>query len=148
MKPPPLYCLPLPLFQILSTPPPPPTPIPTALSVVLFLWLNWWSHYIWCAILLNDIMDLHMLRLDTLVPERPCCVFHATRHHVYWCLIHNLVFCWYFDLISHTQTHTYTYTKTQHILEPVDWHTHTNAYLHHLLCTWRSYLYDTESIIQ
>ena len=147
MKTPRLYCLPLPLFQILSTPPPLPTPIPTALSVVLFLWLNWWSHYIWCAILLNDIMDLHMLRLDTLVPERPCCVFHATRHHVYWGLIHNLVFCWYFDLISHTQTHTYTYTKTRHILEPVDWHTHTNAYLHHLLCTWRSYLYDSESII-
>ena len=41
-----LYCLPLPLFQILSIP-------PTPLLPVLFLWLNGWSHQIWCAILFN-----------------------------------------------------------------------------------------------
>ena len=33
-------------------------PTPTALSVVLFLWLNGWSRHIWCTFLLNDIMDL------------------------------------------------------------------------------------------
>ena len=54
-----------PLFQILSTPlnhPPPPSSLPchlqplspTALCVFLFLWLNGWSHHIWCAILRND----------------------------------------------------------------------------------------------
>ena len=34
------------LFQILSIP-------PTPLLPVLFLWLNGWSHQIWCAILFN-----------------------------------------------------------------------------------------------
>ena len=59
---------------ILSPPPPHTslslqTPTPTVLSVVLFLWQNGWSHHIWCAILLNDNMDLHMFSLGTLVPE-------------------------------------------------------------------------------
>ena len=46
----PVYCQPFPLS--------PPTPTPTVLSVVLFLWLNGWSRHIWCAVLLNHIMDL------------------------------------------------------------------------------------------
>ena len=29
-------------------------------SVAFFLWLSEWLCHIWCAILLNDIMDLHM----------------------------------------------------------------------------------------
>ena len=69
----PLYCLP-PLFPILSNPPTPPslfpaTPIPIAYTVVLvlFLCLNGWSQHNWCAILLNDIIDIHMLRLRTLM---------------------------------------------------------------------------------
>ena len=67
----PLYCLP-PLFQILSNPPTPPslfpaTPIPIAYTVVLFLCLNGWLQHNWCAILLNDIIDIHMLRLRTLM---------------------------------------------------------------------------------
>ena len=117
MKTPHLYCLPLtPRSNFVHPFPPPsllpPTPIPTALSVVLFLWLNWWSHYIWCAILLNDNMDLHMLRLDTLVLERLYCVFHATRHHVYWGLIHNVFFLLvlWFD-ITHTDKHIHAHTQ-------------------------------------
>ena len=43
-----------PFFQILSTPSPfslsSPTPTLTALSVVVFVWLNVWSRHIWCAI--------------------------------------------------------------------------------------------------
>ena len=103
-----LYCLPP--FQILSTPSPtslsPPTPTPPiALSVVMFLWLNGWSRHIWCAILLNYNMDLYMSSLGTLVPEGPGCVFHATKHQVYRSLTQNVVFHWYSDLISNTNTH-------------------------------------------
>ena len=61
------------LFQFLSnssTPPPslsPPTLTPIPHSVVLFLWLNGWSCDIWCAILLNGIMDVPMSSLKTLM---------------------------------------------------------------------------------
>ena len=99
----------------------PPTPTPAALSVVLYFWLTWWSYRTWCAILLNDIMDLHMLSLGTLVPEGRWCVFYVTRHQTHWGLTHNVNFCWYSDLISHTKIHTNTYTHkdTQYIQGPV-----------------------------
>ena len=93
-----------PLFQILSNLPPSlssPTPTLTALSVVLFLWLNWWSHHIYCATLFNDVMDLHMSSFGNLVPEGLWYMFYALRCQVYWGLTH-MVFCWYSDLISHT----------------------------------------------
>ena len=107
----PLYIA-YPLLQFLSNPPPPYFPVnsnphpypPTVLSAVLFLWLNGWSHHVWCAILLNDNMDIHMSTLGTVVPEEPWCVFYATRRHVYWGLTHNVIFYWYSDLMSHTQT--------------------------------------------
>ena len=107
MKTPPM----LPSFQILYIPFPPnslspPTPTPTGLSVVLFLWINGWSSHVWCAILLNYNMDLHMSGLCTLVPEGPWCVFYVTRRQVYWGLTHNVVFTgtliWY-----HTHKHTH-----------------------------------------
>ena len=87
------------------------TPTPTALFVVFFLWLNGLSRHNWCAILLNDLMNLHMSSLDTFVSERPWCVFYSTRSQFYWGLTH-VVFHWNSDLISHTQTHTNTHTKT------------------------------------
>ena len=109
-----------PPFQVFSNPSPhtslsPPTPTPTVLSVVLFLWLNGWSQHIWCAILLNDNMDLNMSSLGTLVPERPWCVFFATRIQVYWGLTQCgfLLVIW-FD-ITHTNTH---YTRvSKHIFD-------------------------------
>ena len=61
-----------------TNPPLPPTPLtslsptiptPTVLSVGLFLWLNWLSCHISCAIFCNDNMDLHSL--GALVPEGP-----------------------------------------------------------------------------
>ena len=65
----PLYCLTPPFFfQILSNPLPCCClqPLnPTSHSVVLFLWLNVWSHQIWWANLLNDIMNVHMSSLRT-----------------------------------------------------------------------------------
>ena len=85
----------------------PPSPLPCHLqppAPLLFLRLNWWLRHIWCAVLLNDIMDLHMSSLGTLVPEGPCCVFYATRYQVYW----NLIPCVFFAstlICYHTQTH-------------------------------------------
>ena len=59
--------LPDPPFSNFVQPPSllPPTPNSTSYSVVLFLWLNGWSRHIWSAILLNDIMDVHMSSLKT-----------------------------------------------------------------------------------
>ena len=78
---------------------------PSVPSVVLFFWLNGWLRHIWCAILLNDNMDLNMSSLCTLVPEGPWCVFCATRSQVYWVLTDNMIFTgtlsWYY-----TQKHT------------------------------------------
>ena len=64
------------------------------------------------VILLNNIMDLHMLSLGILEPEGSCYVFYATRCQGYWGLTHNVVFCWYFDLTSHTHTNTHIHTNT------------------------------------
>ena len=99
-----------------TLPHPTPLSIPTVLSVVLFLWLMKRSCHIWCAVLLNDNMDLHMSSLDTLLAEGPWCVFYATRCQVYWGLTQCgflLVLSFY---ISHTHTHTHTHTQI---------HTHT-----------------------
>ena len=112
-------------------------PSPSAFSTVLLLWLNGRSHRIWCATLLNDNIDLHMSSLGTLVPEGHWRVFYVTRSQVYWDLTQNVAFYWYFDLISHMQRHKHT----QHTQGPVDWHTHMNIYLHHLLCAYSSCLY-------
>ena len=80
----PLLCLSLPLtFQILANLLRPPTSTLNALFDALFLWQNGWSHHMWCVILLNDVMNLLMSSLGTLVPEGPCCVFY-TRPQVYW----------------------------------------------------------------
>ena len=128
----PLYCLP-PSPTSLS----PPNPTPTILSAVLFLWLNRRSRLIWCAILLNDNMDLNMLSLGKLVPEGPWCTFYATRRQVYWGLTHNGIFHWYSDLILHTHEHT----NTQHLLGSAHWHTHIDIYLRHLLRAHSSYIY-------
>ena len=114
----PLHILWRPLAILSTLPYPPPFQIfsnfppflvashlnPFALFVVLFLSVNGWLCHVWCANLLNVILCLHMLSLSTLVPEGPCCVFYATRHQVYWGMTHNVVFCWYSDLISHTNT--------------------------------------------
>ena len=68
----PPYCL-LPSFSNFVQPTPPPTSLspsnasPTVPFVDLFLWLNGWSCHIWCVILLNDNMDIHMSSLGTLV---------------------------------------------------------------------------------
>ena len=101
------------LLQILSLLPPLPCHLQpsasTVLSVIMFLLVNGWSHHIWCAILLNDNMDLHMSSLGTLVLVGPWCMFYATRLKVYWGLTHNVGFYWYPDLISRTRKYINTH---------------------------------------
>ena len=115
----PLYWQP-PLFQILSTPPPSlssPTATPTALSVVLFFWLNGWSHHIWCAILIKMILWICTCWALVHLYQKDFDVFYATRHQVYWGQ-HMMGFfagtlIWY---------HTYKHTqKKQCIQGPVDY---------------------------
>ena len=98
------------LFNILSSLPPLPILFFGATNphAVLFLFLNGWSRHILCSILLNAIMNLHVPSLGIFVPDGPWCVFYATRCQVYWGLPHEVVFCWYSDLISHTYTNTYS----------------------------------------
>ena len=69
----------------------------------------------------------------------PWCMFYATRRQVYWVLTRNVVFCWYSNLTSHTQTHT-AYSGASRL-------TYVNIYLHQLLCARSSYLYYIEWII-
>ena len=56
------------------------------LSCYLFLWLNGWSHHIWCVILLNDIMDLHMSSLGTLYQKHldVCFMEQGVKFTVVW----------------------------------------------------------------
>ena len=115
-----------PIFQMLSNS---LIATPTALFVFLFLWLNGWSCHIWCTILLNDIMDLHIMSLCKLVLEELWWVFYATRCQVYWGLTHNEVFCWYSDLISYT-------TKTQNTVRgAVEWHTYKYTFTSLAMCS-------------
>ena len=89
-----------------------------ALFVVLFLLVDWWLCHILCANLLNGILGLHILSLNSLLPEGPCCVFYATRRQGYWGMTHNVAFCWYSVLISHAQK--YTHKDKQHNHGPID----------------------------
>ena len=82
----------------------------TALSVVLFLWQNG------C----NEIMDLHMSSLGTLVPGGPWCLFYATLSSLlkadtkYGCLLVPWLSITHTHIHTHTQTHTHTHTNTHH----------------------------------
>ena len=41
------------------------------------------DHATYAAILPNDITDLQMSSLGTIVPEGPCCVFYVTKRQLY-----------------------------------------------------------------
>ena len=80
---------------------------PTTHFVALFLWLSVWLCHD-CFILLNDMMDLHLLSLVILVPLALCYVFYPIRHQVYCSFDTNdMAFAstliWY-----HTQTNTHS----------------------------------------
>ena len=105
-----LYCIPPPFFQILSKPPSFPVTSNPHSHCSFFGWI--------CDTATFDVlvylMILWIYTCRALVPEGTWCVFYATRHQVYRGLIDNVVFCWYSNLISHTQTHAHTKRHTIH----------------------------------
>ena len=136
----PQYCLPL-LFQILCNPLSPnslspPTSTPTVLSVVLFLLAKWVGDHATFDVLFY-LMIIWNYTCQALVPWYQkdldvCFMQQGVRFTEVW---HNVIFYWYSNLILQTHKHT------QHTQGPVDWHTHINICLHHLLCAHSSYLY-------
>ena len=70
--------------------------------VALFLWLNVGSCHIQYVIMFDDIMDLNLLSLGTLVPTAPCCI-SCNKILMTWFLL-----VLWFDL-THRQTHTRTH---------------------------------------
>ena len=121
---PPYIAYPPPFFQILSNTFPlsllPPTPTPTA----FFGWIGDRATFD----VLVYLMTLWIYTCRALVPEGTWCVFYATRHQVYGGLTHNVVFCWYSNLISHTQTHAHT--KTNNTLKGQLTYTSTLIYIY------------------
>ena len=121
----PILPTPTPLFQILSTHPPPPPlchllPLPLLFSLLpcFFGWMGDHATF--------DVLFC----LGTLVPWD---VFYTTRRQVYGGLTHcGFLLVLWFDI---------KHTHTKHTQRPVDWYTHINIYLHHLLCAHSSYLY-------
>ena len=90
------------------------TSTPIVFSVALFIWLNEWSGHIWCAILCNDKMDLHLSSLHTkrtliciLCNKVPSFLMSDTWDLLLW-----------FDITQKKQT--------QHTQWAVGWHTHIN----------------------
>ena len=73
-----------------------------------------------------------MFSLGTLVPEGSWYVLYAKG--IKFTEIWNMVFYWYSDLISHTQTHT-AHSEASRLTCPY------NIYLHYLLYAHSSYLY-------
>ena len=98
----PLYCLP-PSSDFVQ---------PLLLCVVLLPWLNLWSRYI-SVLLLDNIMNLNLLSLGTVVSAASCCVLYSTRYQIYWRFnTYNMVFTTTV-IRNHTHTHIHTYTHTQ-----------------------------------
>ena len=83
-------------------------------------------------------MDLSLPSLGIVVPAAPC-LFHAKRHQIYerFDLDHMVLageLNWY-------HTHRQIHTGKQW---PIDWHTHTNINLYHLLYGHSSYMFFNE----
>ena len=96
----------------------PPKPLLPLLFLLpyFFDWID--DHATFGVILLDDIMDLHMSILGTLVPEEPCCVFYTKGikftevWHIMKFLASTLI--WYH---KQKQRHT-THTRAKRLTHP------------------------------
>ena len=95
----------------------PLTSTPIVFSVVLFLWLNGRSRHSWCAILLNDNMDLHMSSMYLRNRRTLMCVLcnKASSRLLRSDTCGFLLVLW-FD-ITNTQTHT-THSGASRLAHP------------------------------
>ena len=101
--------------------------------VTYFIELLFWT--IECVTVLNDIKDLKLLSLGTLVLAAPCSIFYITRDQIYWSfdtdeMVFATTLIWYH---LHRKTHA-GYTRL----------TRVQSISHHLLFTHNSYLNYTE----
>ena len=100
--------------------------------------------HIWCAILLNDIMDLHMSYLGKFVPEGPWCIMQqgvkfTEVWHVMWLFTSTLI--WY-----HTHINTRTQRHTAHFGASRMIHLYKSI-LTPRACAHSSYLYYFEYVV-
>ena len=113
------------------------TPHPLFLLTYLFGWIN--DCAIFCVILLNDFMDLHMSNLDTLVPEVPCCMQQGIMFTELWHIMRFFV---------HTLNWYHTYTERERAHWGAKSLKYKYIYQHHMFCSHSSYQYSIEWTIQ
>ena len=122
-RPPPpqlLYYLPLPFPNFVQPPLLWCLQFPPPLLILLSCFFGWMGDHTTFDVLFYLMISW----MYTCRALGPWCVFYATRCQYYWGLTHNVVFCWYSDLISHK--HTHKLKDKQHTQGSVDWHTHIN----------------------
>ena len=135
-----LYCL-HPYFQFCLTHPLPHSPVNSNAHPPLFLRLT--CFFGW----MGDHATFDVLFYLMIIWIYTCQALAPLTRRTLMCVLCNkassllrpgtcgfLLVLW-FD-ITHTQTQTHTVHSGA-----VDWHTHINIYLHHLLCAHSSYLY-------
>ena len=130
-------------LQILLIPPFVATKLhPHCFFFVLFLWPNRWLHHIRCAIFLNDVINPHMsVKLWYLSTRRTLmCVLCNKASRLLRSDTRDFLLILWFDI-------KHTHRDTQHTQGPVDWHTHINTYLHHLLYAHSIRCYKTRFLV-
>ena len=145
----PLCCLPLPFSNLIYHAPTitcrlQPAPPMLFLLSCFFGWMVSRATFDVLFYLVNDIiLWIYTSSLGTLVPERPWCVLCNKASSLLGFDTYGFLLVLWVEF-THINTHTNMHTKTQ---GPVDWHTHINIYLHHLLYAHSSYLYCMDWII-
>ena len=109
-----LYCLPYHILHLFKFC---PTPIlPCCLSSLLFVLFflvkgDCATFDVLIYLMVFWVYTCWALYLST---RRTLLCVYATKHQVYWGMTHNVVFCWYSDLISETQKHTHKDKQHNH----------------------------------
>ena len=80
-----------------------PTPLPYCLQPPPSLLILWSCFFGWMGDLAAfDVLFYLMISwMYTCWAWGPWCFFYGTRCQVYWVLTHDVLFCWYLDLITH-----------------------------------------------
>ena len=104
----PLYISKLPFFKFCPTPLPCCLQPPALLLILLCYFFGWMGDHATFDVLFYSMISwMYICRA-----LGSWCMFYATRCQVYWVLTCDVVFCWYSNLISHTQTHMHKDTHS------------------------------------